>query len=253
VKISTVAYGDVVAACRNWIAGCREKKMKDARYVCVTSVHGVVTSRKDETFRQILNDADIATPDGMPIVWALRSLGVPSQQRVYGPTLMLKLCEDAQDNDHRIFLYGSTPDCLGRLQRRLEKMFPGIQVVGAYSPPFRRLTPSEDRDIIQQILDSRTELLFVGISTPKQEKWMDAHLGVLSGIVMIGVGAAFDFHAGIVAQAPPWMQRNGLEWLYRLSVEPKRLWRRYLIETPQFLPLWGLQLLRLLRRKGVQP
>ena len=196
---------------------------------------------RDAELRRVLNEASIATPDGMPVVWAMRSFGVKDQQRVYGPTLMLEMCRHAVRHGHKIFLYGSSPQCLEKLQANLKEKFPRIDIVDAYSPPFRPLTPEEDAAIVKRIQASGAEIVFVGISTPKQEKWMAAHVESLPGVVMVGVGAAFDFHAGLLRQAPAWMQRNGLEWFFRLAVEPKRLWRRYVLETPRFLPLWALQ------------
>jgi N-acetylglucosaminyldiphosphoundecaprenol N-acetyl-beta-D-mannosaminyltransferase len=230
--------------CRNWVQQARLRKpdITSGRYVCVTSVHGIMTARSDHAFRRILNQADLATPDGMPVVWALRSFGCRRQQRVYGPRLMLALCEQAARLSHRVFLYGTRPETLEVLHRNLLAQFPTLAITGMYAPPFRPLTPEEDREVIARILASGAELVFVGISTPKQEYWMAAHKAVLPGRVMLGVGAAFDFHAGQVRQAPSWMQRNGLEWFYRLLMEPQRLWRRYLFHTPVFLPLWFLQL-----------
>ena len=200
-----------------------------------------MTARRDPLFRRILNSADIVTPDGMPIVWALRSLGRKQQQRVYGPTLMLEICRKAAATGARVFLYGGREEYLPRLEERLRSDFPGLQIAGRYSPPFRPLTAAEDREAIDYIRCSGADIVFIGISTPKQELWMWEHRAQLPGTVMIGVGAAFDFHAGRVRQAPVWMQRNGLEWLFRLYSEPRRLWRRYLLETPRFIPYWAIQ------------
>ncbi len=245
VNISTTTYDEVVQYCRNWIAQRRaEGGQARSHYICVTSVHGVIESRDHPDIRDTLNGADIATPDGMPLVWALRSFGVSQQERVYGPTLMLHLCRDAAAHGHRVFLYGSTSECLGELRQRLVNTFPGLQICGSYSPPFRALTPEEDAGIDALIRESGADLVFVGISTPKQERWMRARVETLSGVVMIGVGAAFDFHAGRVRQAPAWIQRAGLEWFFRLAMEPARLWRRYVLVTPRFLPLWGAQWLK---------
>ena len=242
VYISTTSYSEVVAFCNRWVDERRSDSGKrTARYVCVTSVHGVIIARDDSQVQNILKTADIATPDGMPLVWALRSLGIKGQQRVYGPDLMLKLCESAAQHGHRIYLYGSCEDTLVRLCYCLRRKFPEIQIAGYYSPPFRALTRDEDAAVVSKIIASQADIVFVGISTPKQERWMYEHRQVFPGLVMIGVGAAFAFHAGTVRQAPGWMQRNGLEWLFRLLSEPKRLWRRYLLVTPRFLPLWALQ------------
>ncbi len=242
VGISTTNYSEVVEFCRRWVEERRAgASVPAARYICVTSVHGIVTARDDAEVREILNDADIATPDGMPLVWALRSFGWKNQQRVYGPALMLKVCESAALHGHSVFLYGGREKRMRELCRRLRQKCPGLRIAGHYSPPFRALTEDEDLAIVKQISASGAEIVFVGISTPKQERWMSAHRMHFPGVVLIGVGAAFDFHAGRVRQAPEWMQRSGLEWLFRLMMEPARLWRRYLLVTPRFLPLWAMQ------------
>jgi N-acetylglucosaminyldiphosphoundecaprenol N-acetyl-beta-D-mannosaminyltransferase len=245
VGITPTSYEEATAVCGAWIeekrAAQREGREIAGRYVAVTSVHGLVTAARDAEVRDILNGADMATPDGMPVVWALRSFGQREQQRVYGPTLTLHVCEQAARFGHRIFLYGGRPETLPVLIKNLQEKFPGISIVDSYSPPFRPLTPEEDADCVRRIRESDADIVFVGISTPKQERWMAAHKDTLPGVVMFGVGAAFDFHAGRVEQAPAWMQRNGLEWFFRLTREPGRLWKRYVLETPRFLPLWALQ------------
>lgn len=215
-----------------------------ARYICVTSVHGVVMAQDDPEIARILNEADIATPDGMPLVWAMRSFGWRSQQRVYGPTLLLEICREAACSGQRIFLYGGRDESLPVLATKLRERFPGLIVAGAFAPPFRPLTTEEDEAVQGMIRESNADLVFIGISTPKQEKWMYEHRECFPGVTMIGVGAAFDFHAGRTKQAPSWMQRNGLEWLFRLAMEPRRLWKRYLLITPRFLPLWAMQKFR---------
>jgi N-acetylglucosaminyldiphosphoundecaprenol N-acetyl-beta-D-mannosaminyltransferase len=243
VGISKTSYAEVVALCRQW-AHDRKSVNARAHYICVTSVHGVIMAQDDPAIATVLNAADIATPDGMPLVWALRSFGVSGQQRVYGPTLMLELCRDAARTGARIFLYGGREATLPVLCARLQEQFPALQISGSYSPPFRPLTTEENEYVELLIRRADPDLLFVGISTPKQETWMYSHRSAFPGVTMIGVGAAFDFHAGRTRQAPSWMQRNGLEWLFRLLVEPARLWRRYLLITPRFLPLWAMQKLR---------
>ncbi|HLK51560.1 MAG TPA: WecB/TagA/CpsF family glycosyltransferase [Bryobacteraceae bacterium] len=244
VEISATSYGEVVECCRRWVEERRSGAgAPSAHYICVTSVHGIVTARDDRNVRSILNEADIATPDGMPLVWALRSFGIKNQQRVYGPNLMLRLCESAARHGHGIYLYGGREEMMEELCRRLRDKCPGLRVAGCHAPPFRPLTDEEDAKIVSEISASGADLVFVGISTPKQERWMYAHREQFPGMVMIGVGAAFDFHAGRVRQAPAWMQRSGLEWFFRLMMEPARLWRRYLLVTPRFLPLWAMQLL----------
>ena len=246
VQISATTYDEVANATASWIAA--DNPEETARYICVTSVHGVMEARRDAAIRSILNAADIATPDGMPLVWALRSFGQRQQQRVYGPNLMLLLCEQAARLGHRIFLYGGHPETLEILRLNLLKRFPTLIIAGSYAPPFRQLTELEDQQVCQVIREAAPHLVFVGISTPKQERWMYEHRATLPRMVMIGVGAAFDFHAGRVKQAPEWMQRNGLEWLFRLTQEPTRLWRRYLLVTPGFLPCWAAQKVRLVIR-----
>ena len=245
--ISATSYEEIVDVLGNWLSGDASARESRAKYICVTSVHGIVTARHDAEFRSVLNGADVATPDGMPVVWALRSFGAGGQQRVYGPTLMLRLCEAAARRGHRIFLYGSRPEVLRLLCGELNARYPDLMIAGTYSPPFRPLTTAEDEHVKQMIRASGADLVFVGIGTPKQEKWMAAHQWDFPGKVLIGVGAAFDFHAKRVRQAPSWMQSAGLEWFFRLLVEPARLWRRYLLITPQFLPLWALQKMGILR------
>jgi N-acetylglucosaminyldiphosphoundecaprenol N-acetyl-beta-D-mannosaminyltransferase len=245
VKISKTSYAEVVDLCAQWAAERRAGQgIGRARYITVTSVHGIIEAQDKPELKKILNEADIATPDGMPVVWAVRSFGYRAQQRVYGPTLTLDICRKAAQTGDRIFLYGGREDTLPVLIERLHAQFPTLQIVGSYSPPFRPLTPEEDRAVQSQIRASGADIVFVGISTPKQEKWMYEHRNAFPGITMLGVGAAFDFHAGRTRQAPAWMQRNGLEWMFRLFMEPARLWKRYLLTTPRFLPLWAMQLLR---------
>jgi N-acetylglucosaminyldiphosphoundecaprenol N-acetyl-beta-D-mannosaminyltransferase len=233
--VSKTSYGEVVNLCLNW---AQAKDHQRSRYVCVTSVHGIVASRDDAELARALAEADIVTPDGMPVVWAMRSFGVARQQRVYGPTLMLHLCQEAARSGLRIYLYGAIPATLDDLARRLRLQFPGLKIAGCYAPPFRPLTAEEEAHVLHSVATSGADILFVGLSTPKQEKWMRAHRDSITGLTMIGVGAAFDIHAGRVRQAPPWMQQHGLEWLFRLLMEPARLWRRYVLVTPRFLPLW---------------
>ena len=252
VGVSTTSYDEVASLCRTWSrenekAGPLQKDLPRARYVCVTSVHGIVTAFRNAEFRDILNQADVVTPDGMPVVWALRSFGAKRQKRVYGPTLMLELCRQAARDGQRVFLYGGRAESIGQLTANLKVLCPGLTVAGSYSPPFRPLTAAEDADCVETIRRAATQLLFVGIGAPKQEHWMAEHCAVLPGVVMIGVGAAFDFHAGSIRQAPQWMQKAGLEWCFRLCSEPARLWKRYILQTPLFLPLWAMQKLGILK------
>jgi N-acetylglucosaminyldiphosphoundecaprenol N-acetyl-beta-D-mannosaminyltransferase len=188
----------------------------------------------------------MVTPDGMAIVWLLRLMGHRNVQRVYGPDLMLAACERSLETGWKHFFYGGGPDVAQDLRRRLEERFPSLAIAGTYTPPFRPLTPDEDRAVIEQIRASGADIVWVGISTPKQERWMAEHVGKVGAPVLIGVGAAFDFLSGHKPQAPRWMQRSGLEWLFRLCTEPRRLWRRY-AEYPLFAALVAAQLLGLRR------
>lgn len=262
VNISTTNYDEVCSRCTKLVDERRRFRNSGqsfegpppvGRYICVTSVHGIMTAVRDSSFRRILNGADVATPDGMPVVWALRSFGNKEQSRVYGPDLMLAICHQAARLGQRVFLYGGHEEAVCLLCERLRQQWPGIAIVGAFSPPFRPLSPEEDAEVVRRILSADADIVFVGISTPKQEKWMRDHVDKLPGVIMVGVGAAFDFHAGRVAQAPLWMRRAGLEWLFRLMAEPRRLWRRYLLVTPLFLPLWILQRMGVLRYAAPEP
>ena len=211
------------------------------RYVCVTGMHGVMESQKNPYIKQIHNQADLVVPDGMSVVWALRWFGYTTTQRVCGPDFMLAVCRYSEKKGYRHYFYGGAPGVWQELASALRRKCPGLQVVGGYSPPFRPLTPEEDHAIIQKIQASRPDIIWVGLSTPKQEIWMAEHVEHFPGTVLIGVGAAFDFHAGRKSRAPLWMQQSGLEWLYRLLQEPRRLWRRYLLNIPPFLTLLALQ------------
>jgi N-acetylglucosaminyldiphosphoundecaprenol N-acetyl-beta-D-mannosaminyltransferase len=212
--------------------------------VCVTGVHGVMESQRDESLRRIHNAAGLVTPDGMPLVWISRWRGFRNTTRVYGPDLMLAVCERSMATGYRHFFYGGHDGVPEKLARRLERRFPGLTVAGTYSPPFRKLTPDERKAVVQRINDTKPDIVWVGLSTPTQERWMAEHVNELTASVLLGVGAAFDFHAGLKRQAPQWMRQNGLEWLFRLLNEPRRLGRRYLVNNPQFIWLMLLQMWR---------
>lgn len=203
-------------------------------YVCVTSVHGVVESLQDPALREIHNRSGMTCTDGMPLVWSARKVGYRAE-RVYGPDLTLAVCERAAREGWRSYFYGAAPGVADDLAERLEAMFPGFVTAGTMSPPFRELTNEEAEEIDANINACEPDIVWVGLSTPKQERWMAAHRDALNAPVLIGVGAAFDFHAGRLRQAPAYLQRAGLEWLFRLAVEPRRLWRRYLIQYPPFV------------------
>lgn len=226
--IDALSWDEVLMRVSGW-AGTRE-----SRYVCICNAHSVASALEDSALAAAINYADMATPDGMPVAWALRRLGFPCQQRIAGPDLMTRLCEIAARDGIPIFLYGSTNKILDLLQRNLSHAFPRQVIAGAYSPPFRSLNAEEDKDVVTRINESGARIVFIGLGCPKQELWMHEHRGKVTA-VMIGVGAAFDFHAGTVQRAPAWMQRIGLEWLHRLASEPRRLWKRYLVTNSVFI------------------
>jgi N-acetylglucosaminyldiphosphoundecaprenol N-acetyl-beta-D-mannosaminyltransferase len=204
-------------------------------YVCVTGVHGVSEAQRDESFRRILNRSLLCTPDGMPMVWVGRCSGHKDMARVYGPDLMLELLKLSEARGYRHFFYGGSNGVTEALKQRLSQRFPSLQIVGAFEPPFRSLTPEELQTLRGQLEAARPDVMWIGLSTPKQEKFMAEFLDQLPVTMMIGVGAAFDFHAGRIRQAPRWMQRSGMEWFFRLCSEPRRLWRRYLKNNPLFV------------------
>ena len=237
VGVSAINMEMALARIDTWIA------RREAHYVCITGVHGVMESQRDAEVRAIHNGAGLVTPDGMPLVWLSRLGGFNHVERVYGPDLMAAVCERSARFGYRHYFYGGAPGVAEQLADRLQSRFPGLQVVGLDCPPFRPLTPEEDRAAVGRLRAAQPDIVWVGISTPKQERWMAAHVDQLDAPVLIGVGAAFDFHAGLKKQAPRWMQRSGLEWLFRLMTEPRRLWQRYLVNNPWFLWLILLQAL----------
>lgn len=208
---------------------------RERHYVCVTGVHGVMEARRDPALRAVHNGAGLVVPDGMPLVWCCHRAGRPATRRVYGPDLMLSVLGRAAERGWSSFLYGGADGVPEQLGERLRQRFPGLRVAGTLSPPFRPLTPDEDADVVARVNASGADLVWVGLSTPKQERWMAEHRDRLDAPVLLGVGAAFDFHTGRVRQAPSWMQDRGLEWAFRLGVEPRRLWRRYLRNNPAFV------------------
>ena len=204
-------------------------------YICVTGVHGVMEAQDDPAFRRILNGAFLCTPDGMPMVWVGRWRGHREMRRVYGPDLMLEVCAWSQTQACRHFFCGGAPGVAELLRARLTARFPGLQVVGCHAPPFRRLEAAEEIQLQETVRALRPDIMWVGLSTPKQEKFMAEYLPRLDVTLMVGVGAAFDFHTGRVKQSPRWMQRCGLEWFHRLCQEPRRLAKRYLRNNPRFM------------------
>jgi len=229
VAVSVINMAQALEAIERWIA------WREQHYVCISGVHGIMESQRDEALRCIHNRAGLVTPDGMPLVWLSRLHGQHHVERVYGPDLMLACCERSVVRGYRHFFYGGGAGVAQLLAERLRCRYPGLTVAGTWTPPFRPLSAAEDEAIVREINEADPDIVWVGLSTPKQERWMDAHVGRLHAPVLIGVGAAFDFHAGVKKQAPRWIQQSGLEWLFRLGSEPRRLWRRYLRNNPAFV------------------
>ena len=238
VKVSAVQIPDVIERMERWIAD-----EPTTHYVAVTGMHGVTESQSDARFKGILNNADLVVPDGMPLVWLSRRNGFDLKRRVYGPELMETFCR-VTGPKYRHFFYGGAPGVAEDLARQ-EQQRHDIQIVGVYCPPFRPLTEQEQAEVIAQIQDAKPDVLWVGLSTPKQERWMDEFKERIQVPVLLGVGAAFDLNSGRLTQAPSWMRENGLEWLFRLLAEPKRLWKRYLVQGSKFAWWVGLESLGL--------
>jgi N-acetylglucosaminyldiphosphoundecaprenol N-acetyl-beta-D-mannosaminyltransferase len=230
VRVNVIQIPEVVKIVKQWVI-----RRDNGRYVAVTGMHGVTEAQHDARFKEILNAADLTVPDGMPLVWLGRLRGFQLKRRVYGPELMLAVCAEVAKTGVRHFFYGATPSTLESLTAALTRRSPNIEIAGMISPPFRTLTAAEDREFVTQINAARPDILWIGLSTPKQERWMYDHRDRLDVPAMIGVGAAFDIHAGRTKQAPVWMREHGLEWLYRLVHEPRRLWRRYLVFGSEFV------------------
>jgi N-acetylglucosaminyldiphosphoundecaprenol N-acetyl-beta-D-mannosaminyltransferase len=237
MRVDATTYAD---ATQRIIAGAKTGR---SSYVCAANVHMVMEAYDSPAFAAIVNSADLVTPDGMPLVWGLRGLGLNNAVRVCGPNLTLTVCEAAAKLNIPIALYGGTNDSLVDFTAFLRNKFPAIDIVCQISPPFRAVTVAEDAVYTQQIVASGARILLVGIGCPRQEIWMSGHRGRIPA-VMLGVGAAFDFHSGRIKQAPSWMQKIGLEWLFRLLMEPRRLWKRYFKHNPRFIAFFLRQLIK---------
>jgi N-acetylglucosaminyldiphosphoundecaprenol N-acetyl-beta-D-mannosaminyltransferase len=237
VRVDATNYERATDQILDWAA------QKLSRLVCCASVNNIMTARDSSEFGKVMASADLVTSDGMPLVWLLRRLGIRDAERVYGPDLMPSVLEAAARSGVPVGLYGGSAEVLARLVERLTARFPSLNIAYSESPPFREPTPDEDLRTVNALAGAGVRILFVGLSTPKQERWMYSHRGRVDA-VMLGVGAAFDFLAGAKPQAPRWMQRRGLEWLFRLTTEPRRLWRRYLGQNPRFAILALAQVLR---------
>jgi N-acetylglucosaminyldiphosphoundecaprenol N-acetyl-beta-D-mannosaminyltransferase len=241
VRVDAVQLSDAVRRLRSWIADPEGI----TRFVAVTGMHGIAESRQNSHFRQVLNAADMVVPDGMPVVWVGRIKGYPLRSRVCGAELMDGFCR-ASGNAYRHYFFGGAPGVAERLAQTLNEKY-GIVIAGTHTPPFRSLTAAEDEELRSSVERSSPDVLWVGLSTPKQEKWMYEYRHKLRVPVMLGVGAAFDMNSGNMRRAPEWMRENGLEWLFRLASEPRRLWKRYLITIPKALWFVGLELFQFSR------
>ena len=241
IGVSAVNMPVALSVVKDWI------DHKERSYVCVTGVHGVMEGWQSSALRVYHNDAGMVLPDGMPLVWLLKIAGFRDADRVCGPEFMPRLIQDSVARGDRHFFYGGSEVALAALQIRLKANNPGVNIVGRCSPPYRPLTSEEDAAIVRQINDANPDIVWVGLSTPKQERWMAEHRDLLNASVLIGVGAAFDMQAGLVSRAPMFIRRSGFEWTYRLFKEPRRLWRRYLSSNPLFVLLVTLQKLGLYR------
>ncbi len=242
MRVDATSYEDATQRVIDWA------KAAESRYICAANVHMVMETYDRGEFACTVNNADLVTPDGKPLVQALRALGIKEASQVRGPNLTLHVCEAAAKEGVAIGLYGGTPESLTLFTTFLQKRYPGIKIVSQISPPFRSLTAAEDAEYTQQLVESKARIVFVGIGCPKQELWMAAHHGKIPA-VMLGVGAAFDFHSGRVKQAPVWMQQAGLEWVFRLKSEPRRLWKRYATHNPRFLLFFFTQWLTSLSKQ----
>lgn len=240
VRIDALNMAEAVDACAQLIE-CGKG------YVCVTGVHGVMEAQSDPHFRSILNNSFLTVPDGMPMVWVGRIHRHREIGRVYGPDFMIELCRRSVQCDYRHFLYGGSEGIAEKLAESLRRQIPGVQIVGTYTPPFRPLNAEEEYTLYRSVATSKPDVLWVGLSTPKQERFMAQYLGRLDTRLMIGVGAAFDIHTGQTKDAPTWVKNAGLQWLHRLLQEPRRLWKRYLINNPRFIVKIALQLMGITR------
>ena len=238
-RVNAVQIPDVITQMQDWIA------RRDAcRYIAVTGMHGVTEAKHDPQLHAALASASLVVPDGMPLVWLGRRRGFALPRRVYGPELMLRFWQETRSARCRHFFYGGAPGVADALAHKFARQFPNHQIAGTFSPPYRNVTSEEDQAICSLINDSKPDIVWVGLGTPKQERWMRDHKDRLSAPVLVGVGAAFDFHAGTMRSAPAWMGDHGLEWLFRLAQEPRRLWRRYILRGSEFAALAIIELLK---------
>src|SRR5580658_2793418 len=239
VRVSAIDLESAVDLSDQWIRSARGHG-----YICATGVHGVMEARANSEIRRILNRALMNVPDGMPMSWVGHLQGLRKMDRVFGPDLMMAMCRLSVERGYRNFFYGGKPGVAALLGRTLQRTIPGLQVVGTYTPPFRNLTGDEEKEVLAQVRKSRPHIIWVGLSTPKQERFMAQYVSYLQVPLMFGVGAAFDFHTGAIRDCSAWVKRAGLQWLHRLTQDPKHLWRRYLRNNPAFLWHIAMQLSR---------
>lgn len=247
VPVSATTMTKALSRVEGWI------RDQDPHFVTFTGVHGVMECQSDPELARIHCAAGMVAPDGMPMVWSSKLAGIKETTRVYGPDFLLAMAERAADKGYTSFFYGGNEGVADELAAGLTARFPGFRSVGTYCPPFRPLTAAEADEVVELIRSANPDMVWVGLSTPKQERWMAAFVDRLGVPALLGVGAAFDIHTGHLSQAPSWMQRHGLEWLYRLGVEPKRLWRRYLVNNPKFVAKVARRRPKLLPPKGSTP
>lgn len=226
----------IAAIDMQWLCNYVQNNLKELSgdYICVSNVHTTVTAYDDPEYLKVQNGGIMAIPDGGPLSSVGRKRGYKNMKRTTGPSFMSEILNISVEKGYRHYFYGSTPQTLEKLQEKLTNEYPGIQIAGMYSPPFRPLTEVEDQKVVEEINKAKADFVWIGLGAPKQEKWMAAHQGKIKG-VMIGVGAGFDYFAGNIDRAPEWMQKHNLEWLYRLIQDPKRLFRRYFYTNTKFI------------------
>lgn len=242
--INQVLYSDALSLFREWV-----DHNASAKTVVAANVHVVTEAKLNSEYADAIADANLVVADGMPLVWASRLLGGTIKERCYGPTLMEKTLENFQSSDASHFFYGSTPEVLEKLKKNIRQRWPNAHIAGMISPPFGAINETVEADNIQTINASGASFVWVGMGCPKQERWMHIYHRQLNANVVLAVGAAFDFIAGNVRQAPPFIQKAGLEWLYRLCMEPRRLWKRYFLRNPYFILMFGMQYVRMMIRR----
>jgi N-acetylglucosaminyldiphosphoundecaprenol N-acetyl-beta-D-mannosaminyltransferase len=239
VGVSAINMAQALSLFESWLGNGGEG------YVCVTGVHGVMEAQKDPSFRRILNESLLTTPDGMPTVWVGKLQGFKKMDRVFGPDLMYEVCRLSVENGYSHFFYGGRPGVAEQLKATMTNSIPRLRVVGTYTPPFGSLSRQEEARLFELVAETKPDIFWVGLSTPKQERFMAEYSRKIQTKIMVGVGAAFDLHTGLIKDAPDWMKSSGLQWLHRLTQDPFRLWRRYLVNNPKFLWKIALQLTRL--------